>query len=188
VRRDTFCSAVAEIYCSAYETCCPVLPADCHEMLGAACEANAGAFLDDEAISFDADEADDLLEELRAPAMACDVERFNEAALSVAGIRRVFHGDALVGEPCSHTTLPTALVCDLGLACDGSTCQPLRGAGGPCVSSLQCPSDQFCGAAGTCVTRLAGGVACMSDFDCQSGSCVGVDTGRRCSADRSFCF
>ena len=77
------------------------------------------------------------------------------------------------GMPCSAQGCAQGTYCNTTTGTD--TCQPLQGAGGPCISVTDCMTGLYCDAttgAGTCQPLLAGGEACTSSTACESNDCI----------------
>jgi hypothetical protein len=74
------------------------------------------------------------------------------------------------GSPCTP-----AFQCATGTTCEtvdgGSLCVPFQTVGNSCAAT-PCQAGLACDAAGFCIAPLPGDAACMSDVECQSGTCV----------------
>jgi hypothetical protein len=68
---------------------------------------------------------------------------------------------------------------DEGLFCNGGTCSPLSGLGGPCRVREDCDGLYRCSSAATCAPFAQEGERCSSNDDCES---------YRCDVDASVCM
>ncbi len=109
----------------------------------------------------------DCIASARKFAERCDGSGFEDAERQCNAI---VTGTLPVGSQCSRPweCQPTA---GREAYCAAGVCQLLGEQGDPCDSPNSCASDLYCGAAGSCVLRLADGEACGESRECQSTKC-----------------
>lgn len=81
------------------------------------------------------------------------------------------------GESCTDL----AQTCTDGFFCNGSNCIATQATGAACQNDVECGSAGYCGPDGACATRLAVGVPCTVDEECQSGLCYAASGQQLCA-------
>jgi hypothetical protein len=72
-------------------------------------------------------------------------------------------------------------VCTGNFFCNGENCIAARDLGDSCMHHEECGDEGFCDVDGECAARLATGVACDEDAQCERGICYDFDDERTCT-------
>lgn len=211
---DTFCPAYADAFCAAHFACCEAADDPgiryatmelCVQRTTCLCTARRrGAAFEEGSVTFDATGADALLARLADAVSTCPVLRLDEVELDDA-----FAGTHAEGADCSPDgeDFSNLFTCAPGLYCyvsdfgdethpPAADCRRYRAEGEECdASGMTCGPGLYCGPGatiddpGVCRAHLAGGAACLDDFECASDYCDD-EAGNTCTpleADDTWC-
>jgi hypothetical protein len=90
-------------------------------------------------------------------------------------------GSVAEGDSCSST-----YECAAGTYCAAGSCAPGQDEGSSCIDQRDCLEALFCDfgadnvAPGECTAKHAAGEACVSDYECEQGFCIGNECSPEC--------
>jgi hypothetical protein len=186
------CVGVGNVFCTAWQSCCPSLPVPetCVERFAAECSSSEGlaSALTSEIARYDAEGAGRWLAQAMHGAERCDASILELLAYE-RFVRVFFAGSISEGGDCSAAPTPVeaVLACEQPFVCTAvagrATCAEPRAVNEECVTGLDCADGLYCdmrAPPSICRPRLPIGSSCTSGnecetFACAEGTCIAAD-------------
>lgn len=192
VAAEDACEEFTNVYCTAYDRCCMMMPRrsfdECVTDVLASCNMSIEQFLFHPPNRYSPERAGELIARARTMSATCDPAI---AELLTYELLAVFEGSALETQPCislaeiGRSEYAGLLSCSRadGLTCRPETgpldpwaCQAISVTGGSCYHFVHCQEGHYCSGIGifnngSCTRQRSNGMKCSSADQCDSLNC-----------------